>query len=124
MSTKDNELSFSGDEEFTVTGNDASETKAGKRRTADQSQQQLRNSQKGQKDFSLSLDEFLPIFQEDLRILKDLGARWKIVPKFGPGYCAIVFENLEFVNGDFLPKDVVTGNPVTGSAADDDSVTG
>lgn len=116
MSTQASGSSFSGDEESTVTGKGASETKAAKQSTADQLQRPLHNSPKGQKDFSLSLEEFLPIFQEDLRILRELGAKWRIVPKFGPGYCAIVLENIEYADGDF-----VLAKPVTGS---DSAVTG
>lgn len=110
MSTRGNGSSFSGGEEPTVTGNSGSETSSEKPNTADQSQRRLHNSPKEQKAFSLTLEEYLPIFQEDLRILRDLGVKWKIVPRFGPGYCAVVFENIEYRDGDFVPTKPVTGS--------------
>lgn len=75
-------------------------------RTKEARSTEQRNSTQVEPNDSLpTVDEFLPIFQEDLRGLRLAGLKFRIFPDLQPfGKLVIMFDDLGFKNGDFFVK--------------------
>lgn len=87
------------------TGDRAPETKPEKLAKEARSTKQSDSSQQEPDSSWIELPDALGIFQEDLRVLRKVGAQFKIIPDLKPlGKTVIVFENIGFENGDFFLK--------------------
>lgn len=79
----------------------APETKHVSQLTKDQSGKPTKSFPKGSNSSLPTLEEFLPIFQEDLRILRAIGVDFQIFPRLqGVDKLVLVFNNVEYKDGD------------------------
>lgn len=77
------------------------ETKPEQSITKARSGKQTKSSQIESSSFLPTLEEFLPIFQEDLRVLRSIGAKFQIFPNLkGVDKLVLVFDNISYKDGD------------------------
>lgn len=108
VSMRANELSSTGSEAQTsLTGANGKETRVAKSPSnSGQSTKSTTSTPTGLDDFCVTLEEHLPILQEDLRVLRLLGGKFRIIESLPPtNQTVIVFDNVGFRAGDFYLKD-------------------